>query len=377
MHGLTTAIHAIYGLCVLLLGCTVGYPVGIWLLSRVLPRRVCKLPKTPQVTAVMVVHDDAALIDEKLANLLELDYPCDCLDLLVVCDGCRDDTARLCRLFSGIPIRVVEFAERRGKALCLNHAFEIASGELVLLTDVRQQMDSLALRELVANLTDPAVGAASGHLNPRKDESAPSQIGACAQYGMLIQEAESRSGSVVAMAPEFCVIRRDLFQPLPPGLVRNDILISVNIAAVGKRVIFEPLAFAWDISRLSTLENLESQIRTLAGGYQLIQLAPWLLRPSRNPVWGRLVGHQLLPLLTPWFLMVLALSGAASAPHHRTYAWTLLTLLGAAVLAAVAYRFPGHCRYWPIRVASLFYRHNLLAAQALLKFARSRRLRLW
>lgn len=374
---MSTVIHAIYGFCVLLLGCTVGYPVVIWWLSRVLPRRVCKLPKTPPVTAVMVVHDGASLINGKLANLLELDYPRDCLDLVVVCDGCRDDTARLCRMFSGLSIRVLEFAERRGKALCLNDAFEMASGELVLLTDVFQHLDSLALRELVANLTDPAVGAVSGQLRRCKDESALSQMSACAGYEMLIQEAESRSGSVVAMASELCAIRRDLFRPLPAGLVRNDILISVNIAVAGKRVIFEPLAFAWDPSSPGALDTREGQIRTLAGGYQLLQLAPWLLRPSRNPLWGRLVSHQLLPLLAPWVLILLALSSAASIPHHRIYAGTLLMLSGVVVLAAWTKRFPGNDRYWPIRVASLLCRHNLLAVQALLTFARNRRLRLW
>ena len=232
---MSLVVYVVYWSCLLLLVYVfAGYPLAIRCWSWLRPRRRCKLQITPTVTVVMVIHDGAELVRAKLENLLELDYPADKIDIVVACDGCRDDTAVLCRTFSGLRIRVMEFAARRGKASCLNDAAAEAAGELLLMTDVRQQLDPQALRELAANLADPTVGAVSGELRLR-DANSGSALGIDAywRYETLLRQAESRSGSTVGVTGAIYAMRRSLFQPLPPGTVLGDVLMAMAIAASG------------------------------------------------------------------------------------------------------------------------------------------------
>ena len=178
------------------------------------------------------------------------------------------------------------------------------------------------------------------------------------------------SGALYAM-------RRALFRPLPPGTVLDDVLVPMQVAATGLRVVYEPAAVAWDGSSQQPREEQRRKIRTLAGNYQLVQLAPWLLLPWRNPLWFRFVSHKLLRLLAPWLLLALALSATLLATRHVLFAATALGLL-AALAAAVAGRLlPALGGRQPMRLLTAFCYLNLFAAQALLAFARNRRLHLW
>ena len=376
---MSAAVYIVFWLSALLLAHVfVGYPACMWWQARILPQRVRKFAATPTVTAVLAVHEGAGHIRAKLTNLLALDYPKGRLDIIVACDGCRDDTAAQCRQFSDPRIRVLEFAGRRGKAACLNDAIAAASGEVLLMTDVRQNLDTAALRELVANLADPAVGAVSGELRLLDARTGfAGGVDAYWRYEKLIRHAESRSGSTVGVTGALYAMRRELFLPLPPDTVLDDVLIPMRIAASGQRVVFEPLALAWDQPSQQPAEERRRKIRTLAGNYQLILLAPWLLLPWRNPLWWRFVSHKLLRLLAPWLLLLLALSSAALATRHAVCALTVLSLAGGAVLVVLGRWLPAVRDVLPVRLAVAFWYLNLFAAEALIAFARNRRLHLW
>jgi cellulose synthase/poly-beta-1,6-N-acetylglucosamine synthase-like glycosyltransferase len=359
----------------------VGYPLCMWWMARVLPRRVRKevaTPTIPTVTVVIAAHEAGAHIRAKLTNVFALDYPGERLDIIVVCDGCRDDTAAQCREVADPRIRVLEFAERRGKASCLNDAIAAATGEILLMTDVRQNVDPGALRELVANFADPAVGAVSGELRLLDAVTGFARgVDAYWRYEKLIRHAESRSGSTIGVTGALYAMRRELFRPLPEGTVLDDVLIPMRIAAAGQRVVFEPLALAWDRPSQHPAEERRRKIRTLAGNYQLIQLAPWLLAPWSNPLWWRFVSHKLLRLLAPWLLLLAALASAVLATRHALYLLPLLALFAGVGLVVLGRRLPATERLLPVRLVVAFWYLNLFAAQALIAFARNRRLHLW
>jgi cellulose synthase/poly-beta-1,6-N-acetylglucosamine synthase-like glycosyltransferase len=375
---MTLAYIACWGCVCLLLHVFVGYPAWMWLLARVQPVPVQKQAVTPTVTVVIAVHDGGRDIRAKLKNLCALDYPRENIDIIVACDGCHDDTGVLSRHCGDPRVRVLDFAERRGKAACLNDAIAIARGEVLLLTDVRQKLSPTALRELVANLADPTVGAVSGELHLEDVSTGFAQgVDAYWRYEKLIRLSESRSGSTIGVSGALYAMRRELFEPLPPGTVLDDVLIPMRVAATGRRVVFEPRALAWDQPSQQPAEERKRKIRTLAGNYQLIQLAPWLLSPASNPLWFRFVSHKLLRLLAPWLLLLLALTATALATRHAMYALLLLFLLAGMVLVLLERLLPVAGRWLPVRLAVAFYYLNLFAAQALIAFTRNRGLHLW
>jgi cellulose synthase/poly-beta-1,6-N-acetylglucosamine synthase-like glycosyltransferase len=230
----------------------------------------------------------------------------------------------------------------------------------------------------VANLADETVGVVGGELHLENVESGFAQgVDAYWRYEKLIRLSESRSGSTIGVSGALYAMRRELFEPLPPGTVLDDVLIPMRVAATGRRVVFEPRALAWDKPSQRPAEEQKRKIRTLAGNYQLIQLAPWLLSPWRNPLWFRFVSHKLLRLLAPWLLVLLGLTTAVLATRHPVYSLLLLGLLvGAAMVVTERFR-PQAGRWLPIRLAVAFFYLNLFAAQALIAFARNRGLHLW
>ncbi|MGY3038761.1 cellulose synthase/poly-beta-1,6-N-acetylglucosamine synthase-like glycosyltransferase [Rhodanobacter sp. TND4EL1] len=375
---MTLASLACWCCALLLVHVFVGYPLCMWLQARLLPRPVSRQDVTPTVTVIMAVHDGARYLPAKLRNLQALDYPPEQIEIVIACDGCRDATAILACEAGDPRVRVLEFTERRGKATCLNDAVAVARGDVLLMTDVRQKLSPTSLRELVANLADVTVGAVSGELQMENVDTGFAQgIDAYWRYEKLIRHAESRSGSTIGVSGALYAVRRALFEPLPPGTVLDDVLVPMRVAAAGCRVVFEPRALAWDKPSQQPAEERRRKIRTLAGNYQLIQLAPWLLLPGSNPLWFRFVSHKLLRLLAPWLLLGFGLSTAVLATRHAPYAWLLLGLLIGAALVVVDRVLPAAGRWLPIRLAVAFYYLNLFAAQALIAFTRNRGLHLW
>lgn len=372
-------LHGLFWLSAIALGHTfVGYPLWVVLRARWRPRPVRRGQWTPTVSAIVAVHNAGAQVEARLANLAALDYPQGLIDVVVVCDGCEDDSAARCRRFGDERVRVLEFIRRRGKAACLNDAIAAARGEVLLMLDVRQRLEPQALRELVANLADPEVGVVGGELCFEDPETGFARsVDAYWRYETLIRRSESQSGSMIGVSGALYAMRREVFQPLPEGTVLDDVLVPMRAARAGWRVVFEPGARAWDRPSTEPVQEQRRKIRTLAGNFQLVQLSPWLLRPGRNPLWFRFVSHKLLRLAAPWLVLVLGLTAAALATRHVWCALTLAALLAGVAMVLASRLLPALGRLLPVRLSVAFFYMNAYAAMALLTFARNRRLHLW
>jgi biofilm PGA synthesis N-glycosyltransferase PgaC len=313
-----------------------GYPLLVAALARRWPGApVRRDPRyTPAVTVCLPVHDGAPFIAAKLRSLLDQDYPAERLEVLVHCDGCRDETATLARGFAGIEVRE---GPRRGKPHALDETFARARGELLLLTDVRQPLDRGAVRALAASFADPDVGCASGAL--RVGGAAGS--GAYWRYERWIRGCESRfRGLIGATGALMMVRRRDLaaLGRLPEGVILDDVLIPMKLRALGRRAILVDEAGAEDTAFPDGGE-FRRKIRTLAGNFQLLALLPWLLSPARNPLWFETISHRVLRLGAPFLLLALLASAASGgSPWQRAALAAQLAGYGAALAGARAGR---------------------------------------
>lgn len=356
----------------------VGYPLIAWLCGRLMHRAVRKQPILPKVSIVIVVRDGVRHIRAKLKNLRALDYPAEYIEIIVACDGCKDRTAALVRHSHDARVRVMEFPVPRGKALCLNDAVAAASGEILLMTDVQHKLSPLALRELVGNLGDPRVGAVSGSLELENVNSTFARgVSAYWHYEKFIRHQESRCGSSIGVCGALYAVRSELFKPLPPDTLLDDVLVPMDVAAAGRRVVFEPRAIAWGETAQAPLDEQPRRLRAMVGCFQLMDVAPWLLSPGRNPLWFQFISHKMLRLLAPWLLLSLLLSSAYLARHHLAYGAVLAVLLSCIGLVAIERVRPDAGRWLPVRVMVAFFYLNLYAAQASIAYARSRGEHLW
>jgi poly-beta-1,6-N-acetyl-D-glucosamine synthase len=344
----------------------VGYPLWLWLRSHWAPRPVLRGQEELSVTAVMVVRNEAAVLARKIENLLSLDYPQDRFDVVVVSDGSTDGTAAIIAEFEQRPrLRSLIKQEAEGKAAGLNDAMQLVTGQLVLFTDARQQIERGALRCLVENFADAEVGAASGELMLGDPATGETNMGTGAYWRIekMVRQLESASGSVVGATGAIYCARRNLFRALPAATVLDDVLIPMQIVSGGARVILDSRARAWDSPDLGQEREFMRKVRTLSGNYQLLQLAPWLLS-AKNPIRFEFVSHKLLRLAGPFALTVaFAVSIFLSGAVYRVALILQLLFYGLSLLALL------HLSLGPLaRIADASLTFVLLNAAAALAF---------
>jgi poly-beta-1,6-N-acetyl-D-glucosamine synthase len=281
-----------------------GYPICLYLRARYWPRPVRRAHIFPRVTIVLAVHNEEQNLLRKLDNLATLDYPADRLEVIVVSDGSTDQTNEILGEWQKTGRRALILLKRRGKANALNHGIAEAHAEIICFTDARQTIASDGLNNLIANFADLSVGCASGALMIGENHSAPSSDGVGLYWRLekQIRNWEGLAGSSVGATGAFYAVRKGLLLPLPVRTILDDVYIPLQVARQNRRVVFDPTAVAWDYLTPSPKQEFRRKVRTLAGNYQLLQLAPWLLTRS-NPLRIQFVCHKLLRLVVPFALV--------------------------------------------------------------------------
>lgn len=321
-----------------------GYPALLWLWSVLQPHavRTGNVPR-PSVTLVVVAYNEAQRIRQRLENFLDLDYAWDRLDIIVASDGSTDGTADVARAYRSPFIRVIEFRTRRGKSAVLDDVIPLAKGDIVVLTDTRQRLESNALHALVDRFSDPDVGAVGGELvllNSTKQSEIGEGVDFYWKYEKFMRRHESDVDSSIGVTGALYALRKSLFRRIPVNTILDDVLIPMEIARQGYRVLFEPRARAYDWVTATGRDEFTRKLRTIAGNFQLFFGRRWLLNPAENRLWFQTVSHKVCRLLSPLWLIT-AFAGNFMLVADAPYRWLLglqLIFYMAALLGHLARR---------------------------------------
>ncbi len=297
-----------------------GYPAAIWLWSRLRPRPWTAGPITPSVSIVLAVHNGVGLLQGKIDHLLALDYP-NIQEIIVVSDGSTDGTEQLLTGQRHPRLTPVILPEHSGKAVAVNAGVARATAEMILFVDIRPEIAPGAIQQLMSNFADPAVGCAAGELVLRQhnhDHTSAAVSGVYWRYEKWIRTCESAVSSPVGVYGGFYAIRRALATPQPAGMILDDMFQPLSILRQGYRSVIDPQAFVYDTWPEKIEDEFHRKVRTLAGNFQLFQLAPWTLTP-RNPVLFQLISHKAMRLVAPYLLVMLLFSTLALCPSSFVY----------------------------------------------------------
>jgi len=281
-------------------------------MARARPRLPRIAPWSPSVSVILAVRNEETRIRARIQNILDQEYPGDRIQVVVATNGSSDDTEGVARAVASTDSRVVVLTSRGedGKAGALNTGVAAATGEVLVFGDARQRFAPDVLERLTAWLADPSVGAVSGRLVIGAAENAAVQgVRRYWQLEVALREAESVTGSVVGVTGAVYAMRRDSFQPLPPGLILDDLLTPMRVVLSGQRVVFAPDAVAYDQASPDSGAEFRRKVRTTVGNFQILRAEPRILSPFANPIFGRYVSHKLLRLALPLCLLGLLATG--------------------------------------------------------------------
>ena len=289
-----------------------GYGILLYCLVKI--RRYAKGPRQvpepgqyyPTLTLVVAAYNEESLIEEKIRNTLALQYQGDKLNILFVTDGSSDRTADIVRTHDGI--NLLHSDERRGKIHAIHRAMDLIESEIVVYTDANTFLNPEALLYIARHYADPAVGAVSGEKRVMQDavSDATAGEGFYWKYESALKKWDSELYSVVGAAGELFSVRRSLYQHVEADTILDDFMISMLIAGQGYRIIYEPDAYASELSSDNIKEELKRKIRIAAGGIQsIVRLKP-LLNPFKNGMLTfQYISHRVLRWTITPFLLIL------------------------------------------------------------------------
>jgi len=302
--------------CLLMIYIVAGYPLLLRWLSRHRARPVQRQPFEPTISLIIVVYNGERFLEAKLQSVLALEYPSEKLEVIVVSDGSTDRTEEIARSFDGQRVSLLS-VPRGGKPAALNAAIAQASGEILVLTDVRQPLEPLSVARLVENFADPSVGVVSGELVIRAGASQQeADIGLYWRFETWMRESLSSIDSMFGATGPFYAMRRALTVPIPADALLDDMHLPLAAYFKGYRLVMDSRARAYDIPTSLDTE-FRRKIRTLAGNYQILRAYPALLGRG-NRMWLHFMSYKFGRLLLPWLLLILAAASFGLPAPWRT-----------------------------------------------------------
>jgi biofilm PGA synthesis N-glycosyltransferase PgaC len=320
-----------------------GYPIAIWLLACLRGRQRTVSTITPSVSIVLAVRNGMDRLQAKIQHLLELDYS-GIKEIIIVSDGSTDGTAEYVTSLQLERIKTVVLRKHGGKAAAVNAGVVLATGDIILFVDIRPEIAPGAIQRLVNNFADPQVGCVAGELILRHEghDAASEAVGGLYwRYEQWLRKCEAAFDSPVGVYGGFYAIRKELFIPIPPGTILDDMFEPLSIIRQGYRSALESTAFVYDVWPKKVVGEFHRKVRTLAGNFQLFKLAPWTLT-SENRAMFQLVSHKVMRLVVPYLMVALFISSAMLSWDSRLMArFTLLQLSGwVLALAGLRFRIP-------------------------------------
>jgi biofilm PGA synthesis N-glycosyltransferase PgaC len=291
----------------------IGYGILLYILIKIKRLFVGKpvLPSAnnlPTCTLVVAAYNEELFIEEKIKNSLELVYPEGKLKLIFISDGSNDKTAEIIARYS--QIIGMHSDERKGKMAAVHRAVETITTDVVVFTDANTFLNPEALVNICRHYSNPKVGAVAGEKKVQIEEKADAAAseGFYWKYESKLKVWDSELYSVVGAAGELFSVRTNLYQYVSPNSIIDDFMISMLIAKMGYKIVYEPEAYALETSSADVKEELKRKIRISAGGIQSIIWLKSLLLPFKLPVLSfQYISHRVLRWTVVPFLMILAL----------------------------------------------------------------------
>lgn len=265
MH--TALIIVFYAIIGIILYTYAGYPLVLFVLGLAVRRRSRTSPADlPSIALIISAHNEERIIRDKIENTLSLDYPRDCLKIVVASDGSIDGTNAIVGEYEHRGIVLKAFPRREGKSATLNRAVLGIEEEILVFSDANVFYKEDALRALVRNFACEDVGCVVGRLIYLDTDSYVGKGESLYwRYEGLLNRLESRLRSVLVATGTIFAIRRELFRPVMKD-VANDFQIPADVAQQGYGAVYDGDAIAYERSTYFFREEFSRKRRIVVRG---------------------------------------------------------------------------------------------------------------
>jgi cellulose synthase/poly-beta-1,6-N-acetylglucosamine synthase-like glycosyltransferase len=371
----------IFWICVALLAYIyVGYPLLVYLVGVLFPKKVAVGPFEPKVTILITAFNEEASIRNKLENTLQIEYPREKTEVIVASDGSTDRTDEIVKSFSDRGVRLFRQEGRVGKTETQNNAVKAATGEIILFSDATTTYQKDVFDTILPSFADPKVGCVAGRLVYVDDENTSVGHGLMSywSYETFLKTAESRATSLIGASGCLYAVRRSAYEPMYPEAC-SDFLICMSIYRKGLRSVFAPEAVCYEVTNKRAGHELRMRVRVIAQTFTDLWRNRDMLNPLKSGFYGiQLFSHKLMRYSVPFVLVTLFATSAVLSVKTPFFAGILIIQIAFYLLALGGWLVESTGRHLGlVAIPFYFVLANLASAVAFYKFVRGETYTRW
>ena len=276
-------------------------------------RATLKMDKSelPLVSFIIPAHNEEEVIERKLENTYNLNYPSNALEVIVVDDGSTDQTPSILQSLqkTRFPKLKVVRQNRKGKSAAENAGLREAKGEIMVISDADCPLNSDALRFMVEDLENPQVGGVTCSVQAGEKFVLSMNL----DLALYTRKLENKIDSIFGMSGPFVAFKKSIISQIDEGIYSSDTDTGVLVRRNGFKVVFDSriLSFVdqWVINRPETVTGWLKKMKHLSFGslFLFLRHKGILFRKSYG-FFGLLIAprHLLLNVFAPVIFVILS-----------------------------------------------------------------------
>ncbi|HET9440605.1 MAG TPA: glycosyltransferase [Longimicrobiales bacterium] len=282
------------------------YPLTLALLARLRNRSRSAPPadwEWPEISITVPVYNEVGQVEDMLDTLLQLDYPRDRTQILVISDASDDGTDEKVQAYAHRGVELLRMPQRGGKTAAENAARPLLRGAVIVNTDASIRIDAAALKPMIARFHDPTVGLASGRdvsvtrVGNELNVGESTYVG----YEMWVRDLETRVHGIVGASGCFYAIRRSLHQEIIPSALSRDFAAALITREHNLRPVTVNESVCY-VPRVPSLKReYRRKVRTFTRGMETLYFKRALLNPLQYGIFSwMLFSHKVTRWFAPW-----------------------------------------------------------------------------
>ncbi|PHS14103.1 MAG: glycosyl transferase family 2 [Blastopirellula sp.] len=282
----------------------------------------------PTVSLVIAAYNEEQVIEQRIMNALELDYPSDKLEIIIATDGCTDKTIAIANNYSSQGISVLIFESRRGKPSVINDTIKKAQGDIIVMSDANTMMNPNVIKTLVRWFRDPTVGTVCGCLKLIDPTNNKNADGIYWTYENEIKKSEGKLRALLGANGAIYAIRREIVPVIPSDTLIDDFTIPL-LAKIktGAGIVYDETAIAYEESSPNVKSEFYRRVRISSGGAQAVTRLATLLSPRYGWTCYAFLSHKIMRWASPFFLLIALITNAmllSTSLYTMTFSFQLL-----------------------------------------------------
>ena len=289
-------------------------------------RELTSVNYIPKVSVIIAAYNEEKVIEDRIDNLLESDYPSDKLEIIVASDGSQDETVNKVTKYNDHRVRVLDFKQNQGRAYVHNQAVKSSSGEIIFFTDADTIFYSNFISKITQNFSDEKLGCVAGNLTFSINKNSHYEISESLywKYERMLRCLESRLGILPFASGACLAMRRKIFEKIDFASDVDNV-IPLKTIIKGYKVLYDNGAKSFEKAPASLSNQFTRRYRIAARSMRdILIFIPAILKNKKFGVLWVIVSHRLLRWWVSFALPIIFISNLFLLNHSLLYTYTLL-----------------------------------------------------